>query len=83
MLKEVFAEDEHVEKPILDEQKQMENGMLLHAALHGDLSVEIKYYTNGTFETTQGKILFIDAMGRLLRMEDKEIDIDDIMDVII
>lgn len=81
MLKGAFAEDDRVEKPLIDEQQKLENDMLLQSALHNNLTVAIKYFKDYEFHDIKGKVLFIDAMGRVLCLEDMEINLDDILDI--
>lgn len=83
MLKEVFEEVDHKERPILDEQQQMENSALLQSALHNDSAVEIKYFANHDFHYISGRILFIDVLGDSLHLEEGRIKLSDVVEVII
>lgn len=81
MLKEVFAEDEHKERPIIDEQQKMENDLLLQSALNNDLTVEITYFEAHDFHQIKGSILFIDTLGGLIRLDDMDLFINDIIEI--
>lgn len=83
-LKQMFAEEERKEKPILDEQKKMEMDFLLQAALSNDATVEIKYYANYDYCTVKGKLLTIDSLNGYLKIEHdtlEDIQLQDILDV--
>lgn len=56
MIKEMWAEDDKKEKPILDEQQINEINMKLQLALHDNLTVEVKYFKDHNFHATKGRI---------------------------
>lgn len=79
MLKEVFEEQDHVEKPIIDEQQRMENDLVLQTALHDDLEVEIKYFKDHGYHTIKGNILFIDHINEVLRLDKEDVKLGDVV----
>lgn len=80
-LKRVFAEKEHKEKPILDDQQLMDNEIALKEAIENNLTVEITYFKNNEFHNVDGKILFIQTQNRYLQLDDVRINLDDIIEV--
>lgn len=58
MLKTVFVERK--EKPLLDEQKMVEIDRILKYAIEHEVAIEITYYDDGEYVTTQGKLEQID-----------------------
>lgn len=83
-LKQMFAEEECKDKPILDDQKKMEIDFLLKAALNNDATVEIQYYVNYDYCTIKGKVLMIDVLNGYLKIENDELEdiyLQDILDV--
>lgn len=85
-LKQMFAEEERKERPLLDEQKKMEIDFLLQIALSNDDTIEIKYYANYDYQSTQGKLLMIDTLNGYLKLENDtlvDIKLQDILDVTI
>lgn len=81
MLKDVFAEQNHKEKPILDDQRLAENEMMLTEAIENDLTVEITYFKNHDLHDIDGKILFIQPQNGYLQLDDVRINLDDIIEV--
>ncbi|HLR52359.1 MAG TPA: YolD-like family protein [Candidatus Avamphibacillus sp.] len=85
-LKQMFAEEERKEKPLLDEQKKMEIDLLLQVALNNDSTVEIKYYADYDYQSIKGKLLMIDALNGSLKIESdtlEDIPLQDVIDVTI
>lgn len=83
-LKRLFAEEEHKEKPLLDEQKKIEIDLILQTALHRDETVEIKYYADDDYQSMKGKLIMIDTLNSHLRLESdtlEDIPLQDIIDV--
>ena len=83
-LKQMFAEEERKEKPLLDEQKKMEIDFLLQIALNNDSTVEIKYYANYDYQSIKGKLLMVDMLNRSLKLESdtlEDIPLHDVIDV--
>lgn len=60
MIKEVWKEDERIEKPILDEQQMEEIGFALQRALKDELTLEIQHYNGFGFIYTKVKVTSID-----------------------
>lgn len=84
MLKDIWQEDDFKERPILDEQLQIELGEVLRLALKDDLTVEITYYADRDYHREKGKLVLLDPVSRQLRINNKDyICLDDIMDVTI
>jgi|SRR5690625_1640563 len=69
LLKQVIAEQDYKEKPILDDQQKAEFDMLLQCALHNNLTVEIQYFYNHDLHTVKDKLTMIDSMVGYLRLE--------------
>lgn len=80
-LKKLFAEQDHKEKPILDEQQMIDNEFILQQAIENDLDVEIKCFEDHDFHTVKGKLLFIDAMSKYLQLDHIEIKLENIIEV--
>src|SRR5690625_1887014 len=81
-LKKVFAETDYVEKPILDEQQQMEIDMILQLALKDNRTVKIKCYAEYNYRTVEGKPVIIDMLNNCLKLHnDTKIKLDDVMEV--
>ncbi|MFZ3578757.1 YolD-like family protein [Virgibacillus sp. DJP39] len=81
LLKKMWDEDDHKEKPILDEQQIEELDAKLQCALSNNLSVEIKYYDEPHYCMAKGKLLKINANSGLIRLEDKDIQFKNVLDV--
>jgi|SRR5690625_1944955 len=83
-LKQVIAEQDYKEKPILDDQQLVEIDLKLQMAIQNDLMIEVEYFENHDFHKVQGKLLMIDALNKRLRFDDgTELKLDDVMDVTI
>jgi|GEM_PF-7108105 len=83
-LKQVIAEQNYKEKPILDEQQLVEIDLKLQIALKDDLTVEVEYFAAHDFHTVKEKLLMIDALNKRLRFDDgTELNLDDVLDVTI
>ncbi|MCF3941554.1 YolD-like family protein [Oceanobacillus alkalisoli] len=80
-LKEMWAEDEWKEKPMLDEQQLTEINLRLQLALHNDLTVEIEYFKNHDYHKTRGKLLGVDPLLNYLRLEEMELPLDSLVSV--
>lgn len=85
MLKDMWQEDDLKEKPIIDEQLQVEFGVKLRLASKDDLTVEITYYANQNYHIEKGKLIFLDPISRQLRFvsNNEYICLDDIIEVTI
>lgn len=81
MLKDLFSEQDDIEKPIVDEQQIWKNDVLLQGALREDLTVQIQYFAHNQRRTVEGKILFIDTLRGVLQLEDTEIILQDLIEV--
>lgn len=79
MLKNVFAEQEHKEKPILDEQQIMENEEIIKHAIHDQLMIEITYFKDHDFQVIQGKVTNI--TDDHLSLDQLKIYLQDIIEV--
>ncbi|WP_077702509.1 YolD-like family protein [Virgibacillus dokdonensis] len=81
MLQEMWKEQEHKEKPILDEQQQEEiNTKLLMAGVN-DLTVEIKYFNKHDFYKVKGKITSINKQNKYISIAGQHLPFECIMDV--
>src|SRR5690625_350683 len=81
-LKNVFAETDYEEKPILDEQQQMEMDIILQLALKDNLTVKIKCFAGYEYQTVEGKPVIIDMLNNCLKLHnDTEIKLDDVVEV--
>lgn len=83
MIKEMWAEDDKKEKPILDEQQIEENAMKLQLAIHNDLSIEIKYFKDHDFHTVEGKLKSIVAGDCIIFSDGTRIKLNNVIDVFI
>ncbi|WP_404451819.1 YolD-like family protein [Virgibacillus necropolis] len=83
LLKKMWEETDYKEKPILDEQQIAEMELKLQCALHNNLTVEIKYYDKPHYSVARGKLLMINAGTGILRLGEKEIDLENVLDVYI
>lgn len=80
-LKKLFAETEHKERPILDDQQLMENQRLLQEAIEYDLEITVKYFKDHDFHFVAGKVMYIQTQNRYLQLDDVRIKLDDIIEV--
>lgn len=80
-LKKLWAEQEHKEKPMLDEQQLIENELLLHNALYHDQMISITYYEDHDFKEANGKVLFINSVDGYLQLDDTKIRLENIIEV--
>lgn len=83
LLKKMWEEDDYKENPILDEQQIDEMELKLQCALHNNLTVEIKYYDKPHYCMARGKLKVINTRTGLLRLGEKEIAIENVIDVYI
>lgn len=80
-LKKLFAEYDHKEKPVLDQQQMIENERLLQEAIEYDLTIRVKYFKDHDFCISEGKVMFIQIQKRYLQMDHIKIKLDDIIEV--
>ncbi len=80
-LKDMWAEDQWKEKPMLDEQMIVEMNLKLQLAMNEDLTVEIEYFRDHDYHKTRGKLLGVDPLLNYLRLEDLEIPLDSLVSV--
>lgn len=64
-------------------QQKLENVLLIQSALHDDLEVEIKYFKDHDYYTAQGHILFIDHINKIIKMDDIDVRVNDVVKVTI
>src|SRR5690625_559772 len=83
LLEHIWAESEHKDKPILDQQQLMENEMLLQEAIQSDLIVEVKYFRDHVFHTAKGEVLFVETQNRYLELNNIKVELDDIIEVVV
>ncbi|QAS52359.1 YolD-like family protein [Halobacillus litoralis] len=87
MIKQVWKEDERIEKPILDEQQWEEIGFKLQRALTDNLPVEIRFHNGFDYSDEKVKVVHLDPQNRKIKcigLQDKlhtSFQVDDIMDV--
>lgn len=60
MIKQVWKEDERVEKPILDEQQLEEIGFKLQQSMRDHLPLEVTYHNGFDLSTMKVKVMKID-----------------------
>src|SRR5699024_9385192 len=85
-VKDVFAEEERKEKPILDEQQKMEVDANIMRALRDDLLIEITYYAAFDYRLVSGNLMSADVFQRFVKLDDDcmtEIKFDDILDIVL
>ncbi|WP_281659142.1 YolD-like family protein [Halobacillus sp. Cin3] len=89
MIKQVWKEDERIEKPILDDQQLEEIGLKLQIALKDGLPVEVRYHNGFDFTYLLAKVIKMDVSTRRIKMYDQKnkdditIHFDDISNVVI
>ncbi|WP_164219415.1 YolD-like family protein [Virgibacillus sp. YIM 98842] len=83
MIKDMWAEDEKKEMPILDEQQIEENMMKLQLAIHNNLSLEIKYFKDHDFHTVKGKLKSIVAGDCIIFTDGVKVNLNDVIEVFI
>ncbi|HEX6594936.1 MAG TPA: YolD-like family protein [Bacillota bacterium] len=88
VLKQIFAEEERKEKPIIDEQQLVEINAKLTCALKDQRVVEITYYDHVLFcgKKATGEMLTIDTLRGLIRLGDEgicDIAFESVLDVTI
>ncbi|GIO26370.1 YolD-like family protein [Ornithinibacillus bavariensis] len=82
LLRRVWKQQEYKDRPNLDEQQIEEINMKLQLAIHDDLSVIIKYYSDNDYKQVRGKLTKIDTMNKCLLLKDgTKIDFINIIDV--
>ncbi|MBM7552248.1 YolD-like family protein [Thalassobacillus pellis] len=89
LVKELWKEDERVEKGIIDEQKAVEIDFLIQRAMNDNLTVEITYHDGFEHQYQKGKINSICTFRKRLHGMDANtrdifsIDLNDIIDITI
>lgn len=78
MIKQLWAEDDFEQRPILSDQQLEENEFLLQEALENDSIVQIKYFNNHNFCFIQGRII---TANKHLIINDITLDLDDILEI--
>lgn len=82
LLDETWKELERKDKPILDDQQKLDIDLKLQCAIKDDLTVEVKYFSDGDYLTAKDKLQMIDR--KKIRLQDeKEIPLNDVLDVYI
>ncbi|WP_068672264.1 YolD-like family protein [Oceanobacillus sp. Castelsardo] len=82
MLNDYWKTTEYKQKPVLDEQELEEIGMKLQMAIHNDLTVEVKYFSDHDYKLIKGKLKKIDAVGNFLQFDDyAKIKLMNVLDV--
>lgn len=81
MLQEILEEQEHQEKPILDEQQIEEINQKLWMALVNGLTIELKYYDNHDFYKAKGKITSINRRNKYIVIAGQHLPFENIIDV--
>lgn len=82
-LRKLFAEYDHEEKPVLDEQQLAENERVLQEAIEYDLTIEVKYFKDYGIHTIKGRVMFIQAQNSYVQLDNVRIDLDDIIEVML
>src|SRR5699024_11183725 len=85
-VKDVFAEEERKEKPILDEQQKMEIDANIKRALRDDLLIEITYYAAFAYNKVSAILLSADVFQGFVKLDADcmtEIKFDDIFDIVL
>ncbi len=77
-LKQLYDQQNHKPKPILDEQKIEEIEFALQFACKDDLSISVTYYKDYDFKTVQGKP---GIRGEIINVGGLSIKFGDILDV--
>lgn len=71
LLREWSEEDKYVDKPMLDEDKQMEINQVIQQAMSEDEWVTFTYYENKQYNLFVGKVIHYDPVKRTLKVKDK------------
>ncbi|WP_373895735.1 YolD-like family protein [Virgibacillus natechei] len=80
LLNQLWAGENYKEKPMIEEQQEIQINTVLQQAMHHNQPVEIKHYDDGDFLTSKGKLSKIDTA--MLRLDDAtEIKLTDVLDV--
>ncbi len=72
LLKELWREDERVEKGMLEEDQAAEIDFKLQMAIKDDLTVEIKYHNGFDYSYSKVKLISIDRTQMRLKAIDQE-----------
>ncbi|MFG6150626.1 YolD-like family protein [Halobacillus sp. B23F22_1] len=70
MLKEVWKEDERIEKPVIDEQQMEENSFALQRSMANDLTVKVKYHNGFNFSYASIKVIDMNPSTKKVRGTD-------------
>ncbi|RWZ58934.1 YolD-like family protein [Halobacillus fulvus] len=87
MIKQLWKEDERVEKGIMDEQKAIEIDFLIQRALNDDLTVKVKVYNGFDYEEIEMKMEYVHKLDRKVygvnwkTKEPVQFKLDDIADL--
>ncbi|GGB56944.1 hypothetical protein GCM10011409_38160 [Lentibacillus populi] len=82
LLNEMWDELERKDKPILDDQQKLDIDLKLQCAIKDDLTVEVKYFSDGDYLTAKDKLQMIDRK-KIMLQDGKEIPLNDVLDVYI
>ncbi|RFA33304.1 hypothetical protein CAI16_15230 [Virgibacillus dokdonensis] len=82
MLQEIWEEQNHKEKPILDEQQQEEINTKLLMAIVNDLTVELKYFDKHDFYKIKGKFSSINKQNKYRSIAGQCLPFECIMDIL-
>lgn len=84
MLNKMWKEQDRKAKPMLDEQELEEINMKLQLAIHNNLFVVIKHYSDYDYKVAKGKLKKVDGMNNSLELDnDTKINLMDILDVVV
>lgn len=67
MVKNVWEEDERIEKPILDDQQLEEIGFALERSMQDGLTVKVKYHNGFDFSYVNIKVTALDSNQKVIR----------------
>lgn len=70
MVKELWLEDEMIDRPVLDEYQLQEIDQKINTAAEYKLPMEFELWVNGFVEEVQGVISNVDAIGKKLWVQD-------------
>lgn len=80
LLNQMWAEENYKEKPMIEEQQEVQMNAALKKAINHNLPIEVKHYHEGDYLTSKGKLSKIDTTT--LRLDDAtEIKLTDVLDV--
>jgi len=82
LLHEMWHGKEKKEKPMMDEQELEEINMKLQLAIHDDLPVKIKYFSEHDYKVVKGKLKQINGIEKYLQLDDfTKIRLGDVLEV--